>query len=76
MNRFYLSAINTGQSSSSFKRGFICVIICDGVDILCHEQHRLDASFTWQLQGTSDVSESAEALIRTGLIIAPGTQKR
>ena len=28
-------------------------------------QRRVDASFTWQLQGSSDVSESAEALIRT-----------
>jgi len=38
---------------------------CDGVDILCHEQHSTDVSFTWQLQDSSDVSESAEALIRT-----------
>lgn len=37
----------------------------DRVDMLCHEQRRVDASFTWQLQGCSDVSESAEALIRT-----------
>lgn len=37
----------------------------DGVDVLCHEQHRVDASFTWQPQGCGDVSESAEALIRT-----------
>lgn len=35
--------------------------------MLCHEQRRVDASFTWQLQGSSDVSESAEALIRTGV---------
>lgn len=33
--------------------------------MLCHEQHRVDASFTWQLQGASDESESAKALIRT-----------
>lgn len=39
----------------------------DGVDVLCHEQRRVDASFTWQLQGCGDVSESAEALIRTGV---------
>lgn len=31
--------------------------------MLCSEQRRLDASFTWQLQGCGDVSESAEALI-------------
>lgn len=37
----------------------------DGVDMLCPEQRRVDASFTWQLQGCGDVSESAEALIRT-----------
>lgn len=37
----------------------------DGVDMLCHEQRRVDASFTWQLQGCGDESESAEALIRT-----------
>lgn len=35
--------------------------------MLCHEQRRVDASFTWQLQGSGDVSESAEALIRTGV---------
>lgn len=39
----------------------------DGVDVLCSEQRRLDASFTWQLQGCGDVSESAEALIITGV---------
>lgn len=44
--------------------------------MFCHRQYRLDTSFTWQLLGIRDVSESAEALIRTGLIIAPGTQKR
>lgn len=33
--------------------------------MLCSEQQRLDASFTWQLQGCGDVSESAEALIIT-----------
>lgn len=50
-----------------------CVCLCDrpdvsdGVGMLCHEQRRVDASFTWQLQGSGDVSESAEALIRTGV---------
>lgn len=33
--------------------------------MFCCEQRRLDASFTWQLQGCGDVSESAEALIIT-----------
>lgn len=37
----------------------------DGVDVFCSEQRRLDVSFTWQLQGCGDVSESAEALIIT-----------
>lgn len=50
---------------------FVSVRVCpdasDGVGMLCHEQRRVDASFTWQLQGSSDVSESAEALIRTGV---------
>lgn len=43
----------------------VCSDLNDGVDMLCHEQRRVDASFTWQLQGCGDVSESAEALIRT-----------
>lgn len=45
-----------------------CVHVCVCVHtlgILYHEQRSVDASFTWQLQGFSDVSESAEALIRT-----------
>lgn len=51
----------------------VCACVCarpdgsDGVGMLCHEQRRVDASFTWQLQDSSDVSESAEALIRTGV---------
>lgn len=44
-----------------------CLGVSDGVGMLCHELRRVDASFTWQLQGSSDVSESAEALIRTGV---------
>lgn len=48
-----------------------CVCVCpnvsDGVAILSQEQRRVDASFTWQLRGSSDVSESAEALIWTGV---------
>lgn len=48
----------------------VCVGACMCVSlhtlgILYHEQRSVDVSFTWQLQGCSDVSESAEALIRT-----------
>lgn len=60
-----LSGVPVFLASSVCVCACVCLCVSDGVDILCREQHRVDASFTWQLQGSSDVSESAEALIRT-----------